>query len=215
MNDGLIRDQEMTDRDEKLSFLLDDHPGADDDDSLNEVMGDVNLQYRARRYRMIGEVMRHELPEAIDTNFHVNVMAQIRNQESNAGPAAAQTTAVNTSIPSWIGLKPFAGLAVAASVAIVTVALWQPLKQESGQGDSELVAADQQKIEQLARQQVPGGVVTASTQVQPLGMRWKVERDMPELQQKLNAYLVTHTEYSNSMQSLIPQARVAGFDSQQ
>jgi len=112
-------------------------------------------------------------------------------------------------------LKPFAGLAVAASVAIVTVALWQPLKQESGQGESGLVAADQQKIQQLARQQVPGGVVTASTRVQPLGMRWKVERDMPELQQKLNAYLVTHTEYSNSMQSLIPQARVAGFDSQQ
>ena len=215
MNDGLIRDQEMTDQDEKLSFLLDDHPGADDDDSLDEVMGDVNLQYRARRYRMIGEVMRHELPEAIDTNFHVNVMAQIRNQESNAGPAAARTTAVNTSIPRWLGLTPFAGLAVAASVAIVTVALWQPLKQESGQGDSELVAADQQKIEQLARQQVPGGVVTAATQVQPLGMRWKVEQDIPELQQKLNAYLVTHTEYSNSMQSLIPQARVAGFDSQQ
>jgi hypothetical protein len=35
------------------------------------------------------------------------------------------------------------------------------------------------------------------------------------LQQKLNAYLVNHTEYSNSMQGLIPQARVAGFDAQQ
>ena len=217
MNDGLIRDQEMTEQDEKLSFLLDDHPGESAGASLDEVMDDVNLQYRVRRYRMIGEVMRHELPQAIDTNFHVNVMAQIRNQESKpvTTPAAAQTTAANTSILSWIGLKPFAGLAVAASVAIVTVALWQPLKQESGQGDPGLVAADQQKIQQLARQQVPGGVVTASTQVQPLGMRWKVERDMPELQQKLNAYLVTHTEYSNSMQSLIPQARVAGFDSQQ
>ena len=207
----------MTDQDEKLSFLLDDHPGENADDSLEEVMGDVNLQYRARRYRMIGEVMRHELPQAIDTNFHVNVMAQIRNQDSKSvtSPAAAESTAANKSILSWIGLKPFAGLAVAASVAIVTVALWQPLKQKSGQGDTGLVAADQQKIQQLARQQVPGGVVTASTQGQPLGMRWKVERDMPELQQKLNAYLVTHTEDSNSMQSLIPQARVAGFDSQQ
>jgi len=212
-----MRDQEMTDQDEKLSFLLDDHPGENADTNLEEVMGDVNLQYRARRYRMIGEVIRHELPEAIDTNFHINVMAQIRNQESDpvTGSAVPETNAGNTSILSWIGLKPFAGLAVAASVAIVTVALWQPLKQESGQGDTGLVSAEQQKIQQLVRQQVPGGVVTASTQVQPLGMRWKVERDMPELQQKLNAYLVTHTEYSNSMQSLIPQARVAGFDSQQ
>lgn len=207
----------MTDQDEKLSFLLDDHPGENADASLDEVMGDVNLQYRARRYRMIGEVMRHELPQAIDTSFHANVMAQIRNQDppSVTVPAAPQTTTGSTSILSWIGLKPFAGLAVAASVAIVTVALWQPLKQEAGQGDAGLVSADQQKIQQLARQQLPGGVVTASTQVQPMGMRWKVEQDIPELQQKLNAYLVTHTEYSNSMQSLIPQARVAGFDSQQ
>jgi hypothetical protein len=47
------------------------------------------------------------------------------------------------------------------------------------------------------------------------GTRWKVDREMPALQQKLNAYLVNHTEYSNSVQGLIPQARVAGFDSQQ
>jgi hypothetical protein len=46
-------------------------------------------------------------------------------------------------------------------------------------------------------------------------MRWKLERETPGLQQKLNAYLVNHTEYSNSMQGLIPQARVAGFDSEQ
>lgn len=207
----------MTDQDEKLSFLLDDHPGENADAGLDEVIGDVNLQYRARRYRMIGEVMRHELPQAIDSNFHANVMAQIQSQDSPAAtlPAAPQTTTGNASILSWIGLKPFAGLAVAASVAIVTVALWQPLKQEAGQGGTDVVAADQQKIQQLARQQLPGGVVRASTQVQPLGMRWKVEQDIPELQQKLNAYLITHTEYSNSMQSLIPQARVAGFDSQQ
>ena len=207
----------MTDQDEKLAFLVDDYPGENANADLEQVMGDVNLQYRVRRYQMIGEAMRHELPPAIDTNFHANVMAQIRNQNPQPvfEPRPSQTSAAKNAILGWFGLKPFAGLAVAASVAIVTVALWQPLKQESGQDSGGLVSADQQKIQQLARQQVPGGVVTASTRVRPLGMRWKVEREMPELQQKLNAYLVTHTEYSNSMQSLIPQARVAGFDSQQ
>ena len=148
---------------------------------------------------------------------HACVMARIRdeNLQQSAGQTATETPARNASILSWITLKPFAGLAVAASVAMVTVALWQPLKQESGQNDASLVSADQQKIQQLAKQRIKGGVVTASTRVQPLGMRWKVERETPGLQQKLNAYLVTHTEYSNSMQSLIPQARVAGFDSQQ
>jgi len=206
----------MTDLDDKLSFLLDDHPGENADVNLDEVIADVNLQYRMRRYHMIGEVMRHELPQEIDTSFHGSVMARIHdeNQQQSAGQPVTEKPARKT-ILSWITLKPFAGLAVAASVAIVTVALWQPLNQGSGQNDDSLVSLDQQKIQQLAKQQVQGGVVTASTKVQPLGMRWKVERETPGLQQKLNAYLVTHTEYSNSMQSLIPQARVAGFNSQQ
>jgi len=47
------------------------------------------------------------------------------------------------------------------------------------------------------------------------GTRWKLEQESPVLQRKLNAYLVNHTEYSSSMQGLIPQARVAGFDAEQ
>ena len=112
-------------------------------------------------------------------------------------------------------MTPWAGVAVAGSVAMRTVALWQPLKQESGQLDDSLVSADQQKIQQLAGQQIPGGAVPVATRVQTLGLRWKVEHESPGMQQKLNAYLVNHTEQSNSMQGLIPQARVAGFDSQQ
>jgi negative regulator of sigma E activity len=184
----------MTEHNEKLSYLLDDYRGDNPEATLDEVIGDVNLQYRMRRYQIIGDAMRHELPQAIDTDFHQSVMA----------PRL-----------SWLTLRPFAGLAVAASVALVTVALWQPLKQESGQPDDNLVSADQQKIEQLAGQQVKGGAVPVSNRVQALGTRWKLEHEMPGLQQKLNAYLVNHTEYSNSVQGLIPQARVAGFDAQQ
>jgi len=208
----------MTDQDEKLSYLLDDYPGDNAEASLDEVIGDVNLQYRARRYQMIGEAMRHELPPAIDTGFHSSVMARIHQQPADAQRAQLQApaqTGSRSSLLSWVTLKPFAGLAVAASVALVTVALWQPLKQESGQLDQGLVSADQQKVQQLAGQQMPATAVPVSTQLQPLGTRWKVEREMPGLQQKLNAYLVNHTEYSNSVQGLIPQARVAGFDSQQ
>ncbi len=208
----------MTDQDEKLSYLLDDYPGDSAEASLDEVIGDVNLQYRARRYQMIGEAMRHELPAAIDTGFHSSVMARIHQQPADARRAQLQTPVQAGSRPSllsWVTLKPFAGLAVAASVALVTVALWQPLKQESGQLDDGLVSADQKKVEQLSGQQIQGSAVPVSIQLQPLGTRWKVEREMPGLQQKLNAYLVNHTEYSNSVQGLIPQARVAGFDSQQ
>jgi negative regulator of sigma E activity len=206
----------MKQQDEKLSLLLDDHSDDNVDEVLDEVIADVNLQYRVRRYRMIGEVMRNELPAAIDTGFHQQVMVKIEQAQPAVAARNPAASATPSSVPlmarAWF--KPFAGLAVAASVALVTVALWQPLQQETGVIDDGLVSADEQKIKQLAGQQIAGGAVPASTRVQSEGMRWKLENESPMVQQKLNAYLVNHTEYSNSMQGLIPQARVAGFDAQ-
>jgi sigma-E factor negative regulatory protein RseA len=202
--------------DEKLSLLLDDYSDGDADAALDEVSADVNLQYRMRRYQMIGEVMRHELPGAVDPDFHHQVMAKIREQEKSSAPAPGESKAstLPASITARSWFRPFAGMAVAASVALVTVALWQPQQRQTGLEDGELASADQQKIEQLG-QQLQGSAVQASSRVQSDGMRWKLKNESPVLQQKLNAYLVNHTEYSNSMQGLIPQARVAGFDGQQ
>jgi sigma-E factor negative regulatory protein RseA len=208
----------MKQQDENLSLLLDDFSDADVDSVLDEVIADVNLQYRVRRYRMIGDVMRNELPAAIDTGFHQQVMARIGQQPQPADPVgkpAAGVTSHALPLMARAWFKPFAGLAVAASVALVTVALWQPLQPESALTDASLASADEQKIQQLAGQQIAGGAVPVSTRVQSEGMRWKLQNESPVLEQKLNAYLVNHTEYSNSMQGLIPQARVVGFDAQQ
>lgn len=205
----------MTDLDKKLSILLDDYAAeADVDAAIDEAAADVNLQYRVRRYRMIGEVMRNELPPAIDTGFHATVMARVRTEAAAQPKPPRDTTEAAPAIESagsllargW--LKPIGGLALAAGVAVVTVSLWQP---PPGPVDGPVVTTQDERVRQLA-EQYTAPVVRASTNVQNLGTRWKVEQDNPQLQQKLNAYLVNHTEYSNSMQGLIPQARVAGFD---
>ena len=206
----------MNQQDEKLSALLDDDNDADINAVLDEVMADVNLQYRARRYRIIGETLRNELPQAIDMDFHHNVMAKIGEQVPSAefdDKSSSKTSNLPLLARTWF--RPFAGLAVAASVALVTVALWQPLQNSDALLDDGLVSAEQQKIQQLAGQQIAGGAVQASSRIQTNGTRWKLENESAVLQRKLNAYLVNHTEYSNSMQGLIPQARVAGFDAQQ
>jgi sigma-E factor negative regulatory protein RseA len=209
----------MKHQDENLSLLLDDDSEADVNAVLDEVMADVNLQYRMRRYQIIGETLRNELPQAIDTDFHHGVMIRIREQSPNleahdkhSDQGNDQGNVAPLLARAWF--KPFAGLAVAASVAVVTVALWQPQQQHGALPNDSLVSADQQKIEQLAGQQVVGSAVPVSSRVQS-GTRWKLEQESPVLQRKLNAYLVNHTEYSSSMQGLIPQARVAGFDAEQ
>jgi negative regulator of sigma E activity len=194
----------MTQQKDKVSFLVDEYSGdAHGKSVLDEVESDVNLQYKMRRYQMIGEVIRHELPTHIDNDFSTNVMTQIAQIENVAEVSGSKGSKSadpglnhRQSIWTWPLLKPFAGMAVAASVAVVSITLWQSSNEaiNPGNTDKQIVSIEQQNLDS--------------------GLRWKVNSNAPALQQKLNAYLVSHTEYSNSMQGLIPQVRVVGFDSQ-
>lgn len=202
----------------KVLIELDEFSGDERSNAaLDEVLGDVNLQYGMRRHQMIGAVMRHELPGHIDTEFSAGIRSKIDQMETPASSEDGTSSAEGKpSIWARSFLKPVAGLAIAASVALVSVTLWQSVNvgSESGQVTNQLANVDQQRIQQLANQPVQLGAIRASSQIND-GMRWKVISDAPALQQKLNAYLVNHTEYSNSMQGLIPQVRVVGYDFQQ
>ncbi len=207
----------MSELDEKLSVILDQY--SDDEHSeavLNELLDDVNLQYKMRRYQMIGDVMRHELPDRINLDLSHQIMSQVRQVEPDESSVAIEKTTGWGFALSWAMLKPFTGIAVAASVAMISISLWQtaPVNPQPNSDGNQLVSAEQQKIEKLASQPIRGNAVTVSSNLGG-GTRWTVKQDTPAIQQKLNAYLVNHTEYSNSMQGLIPQARVAGFDAEQ
>ena len=210
----------MSELKEKLSVIIDEYTGDDEGQKvLDKVIDDVNLQYQMRRYQMIGDVMRHELPDHINLDLSHQVMSEVRKIESEDSGQSQQIAGVlgKQSLWNWAKLKPFAGLAVAASVAMVSVSLWQSEAIDSTQGASnkdQTVSIEREKIEKLAKMPVQVNAITVSTGLNE-GTRWSASEDSPALQQKLNAYLVNHTEYSIPMQGLIPQARVAGFDSQQ
>ncbi len=213
----------MTEKQDKISYLLDEYSGDKQSRAvLDEVENDVNLQYKMRRFQMIGQVMRHELPRQINTDFSANVMAQIGQIEiaTNLSDGSDAGIEIRQSIWTWSFMKPFAGMAVAASVALVSITLWQSSSVDinSEQATEQIVnsdqlSVDQQKIERLASQSILTNAVPVSSSLGN-GLRWKTNNSAPALQQRLNAYLVNHTEYSSSMQGLIPQARVAGFDTQ-
>ena len=210
----------MSEANEKLSVIIDEY--TDDDvckNVLDDVTDDVNLQYQIRRYQMIGDVMRHELPERINLDLSHQVMAEVRKIDSQESkPAQSQTTSSDRQrMWNWLKLKPFAGLAVAASVALVSVSMWQSEPLESRQVatvGNNIGSAESEKIEKFANLPVQVNAIPVSSGLNE-GTRWLASEDSPALQQKLNGYLVNHTEYAIPMQGLIPQARVAGFDSGQ
>jgi negative regulator of sigma E activity len=197
----------MSEQQDKLSLLLDEY--ADNEQSrqaLDEVERDVNLQRRMFRYQMMGQTLRGELPEQIDTQFSASVMAKINqlDQPSVIGDKSVAPLENRQSVLTWSFFKPFAGPAVAFAVALVAVTMWQSVNLEGNPKleSQQIVTVDEQKIERLAGQ-LNGG------------MRWKAKSNTTAFQQRQNAYLVMHTEYSNPIHGLIPQARVAGFDTQQ
>ncbi len=220
----------MNEQPEKLSSLLDDfHSAQAEQKALNEALGDINQRYTLRRYQMIGEVMRQEMPQRIRPHFVADVMAQIEQEPALSVTQAGSKTPTRDSQaetkPSWLWsvlFKPLTGVAVAAAVAFVAVSSLQLQFSESGTGASDQLAqqgATEARVEQLASLpalNVPVSQVSvngnrATTQA---GTSWKIRRGTPAFQQKLNTYLINHNEYSKSMQGIIPQVRVVGFDAQ-
>ena len=208
----------MNDDKQKISHLLDEYSSDYfEKKAIDDLLDDVNQQYCLSRYQMIGQAMRHELPDEINTGFSQEVMSKIRQTETLMELDMGQKKAHSTW--RWEFLKPLAGMAVAASVAIVSITLWQSVSFTPGSSASDVsfASVEQQKIEQLVNRPiqvpVPASTTLGNAKLNRInkGMHWKVIRDAPGLERKLNAYLINHTEYSKSMQGLIPQARVAGY----
>lgn len=215
----------MTEQSEKLSSLLDDYQPDKDDQALNDLLADVNQRYTLRRYQLIGDTLRNELPQQLRVDFAADVMAQIEQEETYQSNAASPAKPENDKasgsegLLSWL-FKPVAGLAVAAAVAVITISTLQ--SPQGGLGENAQLANNgseesRAKVEQLA--QIPvlnnsAKLVSTTEQKSQLkdGMNWKIKRNEPEMQSKLNVYLINHNEYSNSMSGIIPQARVVGFD---
>lgn len=212
----------MSDQQHRLSALLDEYRHSDEDKiALSELQSDVNLQYTQQRYQMIGDVMRKELPDSIQPDFAALVKAQIA-QEPSLNVQVESSPESEQPLSRWWSFlfKPVAGLAIAASVALVTVSSLQV--QNSSDNPSESVAANdgsQARVEQLAKTPMVNNAVRvsgnpAAVSTKPNGTNWKIKRGKQDVQDKLNTYLINHNEHSSSMRGIIPQARVVGFDAQ-
>jgi len=198
---------------------------AETNEQLSEAVSDVNVRYRMQRYQLMGDTMRGEIGEAVQLDFAAQISAQIAQLEplSKSTHTEAEKESVSF-LAKW--LKPLSGFAVAASVAWVAVISLQSLTNvdtltgEFTQKADEIAQIAPQtdvseQVNRLAQLPVAANILSVSTPVLTQGSnysQWTTAKSQAISQAKLNAYLVTHTEYSTSMQGIMPQARVAGFD---
>jgi sigma-E factor negative regulatory protein RseA len=184
---------------EQLSALADDE--LDDVEQpllVGRLQRDPELRACLGRYQLIGEVMRGA--GAVAT---LGVADRVQQALADDKPA---TAAAPGKMPLW---KPVAGLAVAASVALVAILTVTSVDETPGNNVPALATADPVP----ALEQVPGSNPSA-TQVSDKGSDAQWDRLDPEIDKRLSGYLVNHNEYaaSRGVQGVMPYVRIVGHD---
>lgn len=178
---------------EQISALLDGElPVAERRLLLERLSREPALRGHWAHYQLISDALRHSLPERIDLGLAARVQAQLAAEPAHAPRAR------------WPRLlKPLASLAVAASVAVVAVVAVQ--QGQAPQLSPRPQIASTQPADPLV---MPGP--EAFTRVQ--GTRWEVQQ--PQVRQRLNEYLVNHSEYATSsgVPGMHPYVRIVGYD---
>jgi len=169
---------------EQLSALVDDElPQAEQALLLKQLGADAQLRDRLARYQLISDSLGNHLPPQIDSGFHKEIHAALQQE-----PAVHAKTA-----PRIAGLfRPVAGLAVAASVAVVAVFSLQTVREETG-SDTAVVASVPVAEDYLrAEARAPANAT-------------------PNTPQSLDAYLVNHNEYAVN-RGMLPYVRLVGHE---
>lgn len=222
------RNEVMTNKNEMFSAFVDSElTSGESNEQINEASIDVNARYRMQRYLLMGNVMRQEAGDAVNLAFASQISEKIAQLEpivKTAEPYEEKAESVSF-LTRWF--RPVTGLAVAASVAWVAVVSLQGLMNVDSrtgeftkQANEIALSAPQtdvsEQVSQLALSPVFTKAINVSTPIieTPLQnkLQWRSAQSQSVSQAKLNAYLVTHTEYSSSMQGMISQARIAGYD---
>jgi len=162
---------------------------------LKTLRGSAELRKRWEGMHAVRAVMRGERGDLLSADFADNVSRAI---DEEAHMLVPERTGDGARVPrSW--RKPAAGLAIAASVAVVSILGLQTLQNQT---------PDSQPLADVRSLIAPPPVKTARAS----GTRWNVQR--AELEQRLNNYLLNHMEYAamGEMQGMLPYSRLAGYD---
>jgi len=167
---------------------------------LKEMKSDESLREKLQRYSVIGYAMRKELPEQINKNFVHNVMRKLGDEEMSAPEVNSdldEVIATDKGADSSNGrFKTALGLAIAASVAVVSFVSFQNYVQTNNENTQPAVVAER-VVEESDIQRV------SSEDLQNFISN-------PKAAASFNSYIMNHTEYASPRVS-VPHVRIVGY----
>ncbi len=184
MTDSMLPNETLQ---SQLSAFLDDQlPSAETDLFVRRLVKDGELKQALGRYQLIGEALRAPVTRnRVSRDFSARIAAVLEQQASE--PAKAATTFARRSslhFDRW--LKPAAGMAVAASVALVAVVAVR--SQSTGVNNLSVDAL--QPVEVTAQRVSSNSYVVPSAANAPSAA-------IPAA--RLTNYVVAHSEFSSPL----------------
>ncbi|MAT65730.1 MAG: hypothetical protein CMN57_08800 [Gammaproteobacteria bacterium] len=190
----------MTDQvKEQISALVDDAlPPQERSLLLARMVSDPALRETWSRYTLIQDALRNHLPEQVEPDLSDRVMAVLDTE------AAHDRGAARPRLAGWT--RPLAGLAVAASVAVLAVVMFQPDAPTPGGG---VQVADAGSVPASAPAPAAEDYRRVDTS------QWQGQQGT--VSERLNQYLVNHNEFAarNGMPVVAPHVRIVGYDREQ
>lgn len=162
---------------------------------LKEMKSDSELRSKLQRYSLMGHAVRKELPEVVNKNFVDSVMNKLANEEmldSEIDENIEQAEDVKDNGR----FKTAIGLAIAASVAVVSFVSFQNYVQNNNEVAPAAMVADR-IVEEKDIQRV------SSQDLQNFSSN-------PEAAASFNSYIMNHAEYASPRVS-VPHVRIVGY----
>jgi sigma-E factor negative regulatory protein RseA len=199
----------MKTKNEHLSAVFDDEAGAFEQRRLlDELEKDGDLQQSWSNYALIGEVMREPAgTAAVDPDFLSSIQLRLDEEDTYSEVNIQETTSVKTPIRSrW--LQPLSGMAIAATVAAISVFSMQSLMiaDQSGAGATAQLAS--------VNTTVATPVVAMSQSITPLAASKNIaasEGINLDEQAKMQRYLASHIRNA-SRKTIAPSLRMVSYN---
>lgn len=183
----------MTQHDERLSAFVDGElEQAEAEQLISEMLSNEELRSRWLRYQRAGSALRHEADVSSSTDLLADIHARLDAEPTILAPRQQQHMSAT--------FKQVAGMAIAATIAAVSVLMIQPVGNVfSPEGNQVAVSA-------------PAPVATEQQWLRVNNASWSDDR--PAVVSKLNSYLVNHNGYSTAIRGALPFAPIvtAGND---
>lgn len=181
---------------EQLSALIDGE--QDDEHALDDLIHNQDMKNTWSRYHLIGDCIRGNLPAEISNQVSTQVAHALHDEPVILAPKTTKR----------FNIKPIAGFAIAASVAMVAVFNIQSGNEMiSVSNEAPTIAAtviNQTQTFSFIGPQILPAVVKQSEILDSMA------------NQRLNNYLMNHNEYrSGGVNAILPYVRVVTFEFQE